>query len=120
MKETFQTEIQSFLISKAKLRRKWRRLIPTRRWFYLYLELNQRENNESLTKVRQGFVNEVLSLKFKSKIFKNVLNVMYVCLLIEQFNILAQYPISKFKIFCQSELRSIKNMIGEFNTIWSL
>ena len=68
MKETFQTEIQSFLISKAKLRRKWRRLIPTRKWFYLYLELNQRENNESLTKVRQGFVNEVLSLKFKSKI----------------------------------------------------
>ena len=45
---------------------------------------------------------------------------MYVCLLIEQFNILAQYPISKFKNFCQSELRSIKNMIGEFNTIWSL
>lgn len=63
MKEKFQTEIQSFLRTKSRLRRKWRWLIPARRWVYLYLELNQRENNERLRKVRQGFVNEVSSLK---------------------------------------------------------
>ena len=63
MKEKFQTEIQSFLRTKSSLRRKWRWLIPARRWVYLYLELNQRENNERLRKVRQGFVNEVSSLK---------------------------------------------------------
>ena len=127
MKEKFQIEIQSFLLTKASLRRKWRWLIPARRWVCLYLELIQRENNERLRKVRQGFVNEVSSLKIlkselniivKVKLNCTLVNVTYVCAL---NNLIFELNFqSHFEHFCQSELSNIKNMIGEFCIVWRL
>ena len=97
--EKFQTEIQTFLLKKASLRRKWRWLISARRWVCLYLEITQRENNDRLQKVRQGFVNEVWASNLKLElniIVKVKLNCNFsechICLRPEPFNFGAQFP----------------------------